>query len=179
VASKIEAERRVRSGGRPAVILRPHIVYGPGDTKLLPRLLAARRRGRLVVPGDGRALVSLTHVDNLCHAVSLALVAPVHGVEILNVADEAVACVDEVLRTLLEALDLPTRLVYLPVRAARPLARVMEWTWAAGRMRSAPPLTRYLVDQLAGDHTLSVERARSRLGYAPRRDFREAFAELA
>ena len=63
------AEREVGRHRRGAVILRPHAVYGPGDTTLLPRLLHARRLGRLIAVGDGRNRISLTHVDNLVQAV--------------------------------------------------------------------------------------------------------------
>ncbi len=81
--TKAEAERALardvaRHPERGAVVvLRPHAVYGPGDTTLLPRVEAAVRRGRLVLPGGGRVLQSLTHVDTLlAAAVRAALVLP-------------------------------------------------------------------------------------------------------
>src|SRR6266567_1526907 len=71
-ASKAAAERLVTGACRRGIVLRPHAVYGPGDTTLLPRLAANVRRGRLLVPGDGTTAVSLTSVDNLATACLLA-----------------------------------------------------------------------------------------------------------
>jgi thioester reductase-like protein len=67
--TKAQAERLVlaRDGG---VVLRPHLVYGPGDTTLLPRVLEARRLGMLPVPGAGSNTLSVTHIDNFVQASS-------------------------------------------------------------------------------------------------------------
>jgi nucleoside-diphosphate-sugar epimerase len=177
--TKLEAEREVADSGRPAVVLRPHVVYGPGDTTLLPRLLAARRFGRLLVPGDGRNRISITHVDNFCRAVALALDWRGAGAEVCNVADEEPASVDELLRSLLTALGLPVRITYVPRAAAWPLAALLEAAWAAARAGRAPLLTRYLVAQISEDRVLDIGRARAVLRYRPARHHREAFAELA
>jgi len=75
-ASKAAAERyllaRAHRAGGGVVILRPHAVYGPGDTTLLPRIESAVRGRRLVIAGDGRTLQSLTHIENLLAAVRAA-----------------------------------------------------------------------------------------------------------
>lgn len=164
--TKAEGERLVRASGRRAVILRPHIVYGSGDTTLLPRLIAARRRGTLTVPGDGTNRLSVTDVRNLAQAVSQALVAQgVNG--IFNIADAEAPTVDELLRTTFKRLGLPTRIRYLPRPLAMAAAVVSE---TAARMRRAsaePLLTRYVVSSLADEHTLDISRARNSLGYAP------------
>jgi nucleoside-diphosphate-sugar epimerase len=149
------------------MVLRPHIVYGPGDTTLLPRLLAARRGGVLLVPGDGRTTVSVTHVENLADAVALALRSSVRG-GAFNVSDAAPITVDELLRTVLARTGTRARIRYLGTRGARLLATVLEGAWRLGRARSGPPLTHYVVDQLTGDHVLDITRARTLLGYAPR-----------
>src|SRR2546426_9225078 len=65
VRTKIAAEQAGLRSGRPSLILRPHAIYGPGETKLLPRLLAARRVGRLPAGGDGGNRLLLTPVDQL------------------------------------------------------------------------------------------------------------------
>src|ERR1700730_12367477 len=69
-------EDRVRAvRGLETVILRPKAIFGSGDSSLLPRLIAAARQGRLPQIGDGRNLVDLTYVDNVVHALVLALTA--------------------------------------------------------------------------------------------------------
>lgn len=167
VRSKVAAEQVVLSARPTATILRPHIVYGPGDTTLMPRLLAARRHGRLLVPGTGRNRVSVTHVFNFVQAVACAL-RPQAPCGVFNIADAASASVDELLRTILQRHGEPVRIGYLPAWAAWPMAAVLETVWRGLRRRHAPPLTRYLVDQLSGDHELDIAQARARLGYRPR-----------
>jgi nucleoside-diphosphate-sugar epimerase len=172
------AEREVLTSGRPAVILRPHAIYGAGDNTLRPRLLRAHHFGRLLAVGDGRNLLSLTHVENLLDAILAALERPASS-GIFNVADAVEASLDELLRAALTALGLPARIFYLPVSLAWSLATVLERAYLAGGARRAPPLTRYLVSQLANEQTLDLTRARNQLGYRPTRCFRDGFAELA
>jgi nucleoside-diphosphate-sugar epimerase len=171
--SKAEGERLVAASGHRAIILRPHIVYGPGDTTLLPRLIAARRRGILIVPGNGTNRVSVTHVRNLAHGVERALVST-DASGTFNIADDEAPTIDELLRSTFERLGMPTRILYLPRPLAMAAAVVSE---TAARLRGAntePLLTRYVVASLADEHTLDVARARGSLGYHPRYRFRDA-----
>ena len=93
--TKAAAESLVMQRRADAVILRPHMVYGPGDTTLLPRVVAAARFGQLAIPGNGANLVSPTHVDNLVDAVTCALATAARGA--FNVADESPAPIGELL----------------------------------------------------------------------------------
>jgi nucleoside-diphosphate-sugar epimerase len=170
--SKAEAERVLLTAGRPVIVLRPHVVYGPGDTTLLPRLLAAERFGRLPVPGTGRNRLSVTHVENLALAVERALLAPVlRGV--FNVSDADVPTVDALLTTVLARIGFRARLHYVPRRMAWRIATACEWLWRMGRVQQPPPLTRYVVAQLADEHTVDISRAREQLGYVPRWSYRD------
>lgn len=170
--TKAEAERVVLRGAREAVVLRPHVVYGPGDTTLWPRVLAARRLGRLLVPGSGGNPISTTHVDNLIDAVRLAL-RPGAATGVFNIADAHTPDVDTLLRTIFARKHEPVRLTYVPRLAAWGAASALEAVWALARKRSEPPLTRYAVASLAEACTLDLTRARTRLGYAPRWDIRD------
>ena len=170
--SKAEAERVVLTAGRPVIVLRPQVVYGPGDTTLLPRLLAAERFGRLPVPGTGRNRLSVTHVENLVIAVERALHARVvRGV--FNVSDAESPTVDALLTTVLARIGSRARLRYVPRRTAWKAATMCEWLWRTGRLKQPPPLTRYVVAQLADEHTVDITRAREQLGYLPRWGYRD------
>src|SRR5262249_9985807 len=103
VWSKRLAEQEVLRSRRDAVILRPHAVYGPGDTTLLPHILRARRAGCLIAVGNGRNRISLTHVDNLVCAVVQSLTSPVDGPLVCNVADADPETLDRLLRAFLRA----------------------------------------------------------------------------
>jgi nucleoside-diphosphate-sugar epimerase len=170
--TKAEAERVVASVRPDAVILRPHIVYGPGDTTLLPRVLAARRFGRLPIPGHGRNGLSVTHVDNLGLAVARALETPaVRG--IFNISDAEAVSADELLRTILARQGVPPNILYVPRAVAWCFAVACELVWPVGDAPRGPPLTRYLVENLADDHTVDITRARVVLGYEPRWSYRD------
>src|SRR5207237_4860169 len=70
--TKARAEKLVLAAngarGLATVALRPHLVFGPGDPHLIPRLLDRARRGRLLAVGDRKNRISLTYVDNAAHA---------------------------------------------------------------------------------------------------------------
>ncbi len=175
--SKAAAEKVVLCSGRKVVILRPHIVYGPGDTTLMPRILAARRFGRLVVPGNGQNRVSVTHVENLVAAIECVLDADL-TTGTFNIADAESPTVSDLLQTLLAAANAPTRFVYVPRRVAWTLAVGSEWLWKIARARNSPRLTRYLVSNIADGHTLDLTRAREDLGYEPRYSIRDMAASI-
>jgi nucleoside-diphosphate-sugar epimerase len=150
--------------GSDAVILRPHAVYGPGDTTLLPRILAGVRRGRLVLPEGAEVRHSLTSIGNLVLAVRRAL-DPATPRGIYNIADDVPVVLSAVLREFLERRGVKARLVAIPYGAAFAAAGAME---AAARLtRTRPRLTRYAVSQLGMERTLDLSAARDRLGYRP------------
>ena len=161
-ASKTVAELEL--AGVDAAILRPHAVYGPGDTTLLPRLLAAVRRGRLVLPEGAEVRHSLTHIDNLVLAVRRAL-DPSSPAGTYNIADDTPVLLSVVLREFLERRGVPARLVSVPYRTAFALAGALERTARLTGRR--PRLTRYAVSQLGLERTLDLTAARERLDYRP------------
>jgi nucleoside-diphosphate-sugar epimerase len=169
--TKALAERVVVERRPDAVILRPHIVYGPADTTLLPRLLAARRFGQLPIPGDGRNRVSVTHVHNLALGADRALRSTSAGA--FNIADAEQTSVDELLRTILRRLGVPARIAYVPRPIAWHVAGALERVWSNKEGPRGPLLTRYVVAQLADEHTLDITRARTLLGYEPPWTFRD------
>jgi 2-alkyl-3-oxoalkanoate reductase len=150
--------------GADAVILRPHAVYGPGDTTLLPRLVERVRGRRLVLPEAGEVRHSLTHIDNLVHAVRRAL-DPTSPRGTYNVADDTVVLLSAVLREVLDRRGIDARIAGIPYDAAFAWARSLE---AAARVtRRRPATTRYAVSQLGRERTLDLTRAREQLGYRP------------
>ncbi|WP_214403818.1 NAD-dependent epimerase/dehydratase family protein [Pseudonocardia lacus] len=164
-ASKAAAERLVRARRPDAVVLRPHAVYGPGDTTLLPRVLAAVRGGTLVAVGDGTQRISLTSVDNLAQACLLAARGGATGV--FNITDDAPVPLADALAAVLAARGVAARVRFVPLAVAFPLACAAElahrWRGAGG----APRLTRYAARHLARERTLDITRARTELGYRP------------
>jgi len=149
-----------------AVALRPRAVYGPGDPHLVPRLLGAVRAGLLPLPGRNNRL-SLTAVENLADACLLALGWPAGP---YNVADAEPYERDATVRQVLAAFGRNARTVHVPVPVANAAAAF------ATRLRPAPALTRYAVDQLAHGLVLDLTRATTR-GYAPGRRLADFLAD--
>ena len=173
--SKMLAEVAVREARPDAVVLRPHAVYGRGDNHLLPRLLAARWLGTQLALGDGRNHVSVTHVDNLVHAIERAIDGTAWGT--FNIADSVEPTVDDLLRVVLAAADLPARIAYVPAAVAWPLSTVLE-SIARVLGRTHPPrLTRYVIAQFAQEYTLDLRAAAERLGYQPARTYIDGISE--
>lgn len=165
--SQSKAAAEAELVGTDAVILRPHAVYGPGDTTLLPRLLAGVRRGRLSLPEGGDVDHTLTHVDNLVAAVILAL-DPEAPAGVFNVGDDAPVRLSSVLTELLAKKGRSDVVIHrIPYGAAFALASVVELAHRASH-RGRPKLTRYAVSQLGLERTLDLTAARQQLGYRPR-----------
>jgi Nucleoside-diphosphate-sugar epimerases len=176
--AKAAQERLIRRLRPDAVILRPHAVYGAGDQTLLPRLIAARRLGCLVLPAGGRCPMSITHVDTLVDVVLAALDRPeVRGP--VNVADATPVRACDLLDATFAAMGLPTKIVPLPLPLAWTAAGIFEWSYRFARLPSPPPLTAYAVSHLAWPFVLDLGRLDEQLGIRPDRDYADHLADLA
>ncbi|WP_067802263.1 NAD-dependent epimerase/dehydratase family protein [Actinomadura formosensis] len=163
-ASKAAAERLASEHG--AIILRPHAVYGPGDTTLLPRVLSAVRGPLLPAVGSGETRISLTSIGNLVQACLLAATGRVAS-GVFNVADAEPVTIDAAFRAILGERGIRARPVYIPARIAGPLATVAEGAFLLTRRPEPPRLTRYAIGHLAVERTLDITAARELLGYTP------------
>jgi nucleoside-diphosphate-sugar epimerase len=150
--------------GERSIILRPHAVYGPGDTQLLPRLVSRIRFGRLVVAGSKDVRVSLTHVDNFSYAIGLAIESDATGA--FNISDPTTPTLHECLTTVLRVLGKPERIAWLPTGPVNVLAFAMEAACGFGR-GPKPPITRFQLSHLTRDFVYDLAKAREQLGYAP------------
>lgn len=149
----------------PAVILRPKAIFGPGDQSLLPRLIAAGRAGRLPRIGNGRNLVDLTYVENVAHAIALALTTEQAIGQTYTITNDEHPSLWEIISAILTALGLPEPAVTVPLPAALALAAAMEWR--AALTGQEPLLTRYSVSLLARTQTYDISAAKRDLRYTP------------
>ncbi|MGA7733158.1 MAG: NAD-dependent epimerase/dehydratase family protein [Chloroflexia bacterium] len=153
------------------VILRPKAMFGPGDVALLPRLIAAARRGRLPQIGNGRNRVDLTYVDNVVHALLLSMASPAAPGHTYTITNDEHPRLWSVIRDTLRRLGLPTRLRRIPLPVA--LAVVCAMEAAALVTGREPTLTRYSAAILARTQTYDITAAKRDLGYAPVVSFAE------
>jgi nucleoside-diphosphate-sugar epimerase len=181
--SKAVAEGAVLAADSAALavlVVRPHLVWGPGDTQLVERIVERARAGRLPVIGSGAALIDTTYVDNAADALVAAVDAcgPVHG-EALVVSNGEPRPVAEVIARLCQAAGVPGPRRHVPFPLAWAAGAAVEGVWTATQRRDTPPLTRFLAEQLATAHWFDQRRTREALGWAPRVSLAEGFARLA
>lgn len=153
--------------------LRPHLIWGPRDQHLIPRLIARAKSGRLRRVGDGTNKVDIIYIDNaatahLQAADALAVAgSPVRGKVYFLSQGEPVGCwqwIDEVLAL----ADLPPVKRSISFQAAHAIGRVCELVYASVRTEREPPMSRFLAWQLASSHWFDVSAARRDFGYQPR-----------
>ncbi len=184
--TKAVAERAVLAANGPAlaaVALRPHLVWGPGDPHLIPRVLSRARAGKLRRVGTHPVKVDLTYVDNAADAHLLAADRLTPGSPIAGkayfVTDGAPVDLWEFLDRVLVLAGLPPVTKSVSVWKARAAGRVLELVYRTLRLAGEPPMTRFVASQLATSHWYTIAAARRDLGYEPKVGLEEGLRRLA
>ncbi len=171
-ATKAEAERLVLSENGAAlrtVALRPHLIWGPGDTNLIPTILKKAKSGKLIRIGSGENLVDTTYIEDCVSAHLKALDAiktnPVCRGKAYFISQGEPVKLWQWIDQILERNGLPAIRRAVPLKAALAAACAMEW-WA-GITGGEPLFTRFLVSEMATDHYFDISAARRDLGYQP------------
>ncbi len=172
----------IHRAGTRVCALRPHLIWGPGDPHILPRLLARARAGRLAIVGDGLNRVDVTHVDTAADAHLGALDAlragRANGRAYFLSQGEPVRLWEFINRFLRRA-GAPEVRRRVPLGVAWAAGAALEATWAALRLSGEPPMTRFVATQLGTDHWFDVGAARRDLGLRPAVDTWEALDRVA
>ena len=184
--TKAEAERRVLAANGAdlaTVALRPHLIWGPGDNHLTPRILERGRAGRLRRIGRANKLIDSVTIDNAADAHLLAADrlspgSPIAGKAYFITNGEPVPLWDLVNRILAAGGVLPvTRTI--PTWLAYTVGWLLETAYTVLRRRDEPPLTRFVVRELTTAHWFNIEAARRDLGYEPKVSIEEGLRRLA
>ena len=180
-ATKAEAEQAVRDANGEnleTVVVRPRLVWGPGDRTVLPGLLSSIEGGRFRWIGGGRHLTDTTHVDNAVEGLVLAATRGRPGATYFVTDGEPVVFRDFVERLVgTRGVVIPDKSVPAPL--ARAAAATAEALWRTLRLKSRPPLTRNDVWFASLEVTIDITRARTQLGYRPVISREEGLAALA
>ena len=172
--TKAAAERAVLAAHGTelrTIALRPHLIFGPGDTNLVPTILKRARAGRLVQVGDGNNLVDLTFIDD-CVAAHVLAAASLDerssaGGRAFFISQGTPVSLWEWIGTVLALHDAPPVRRRISTTTAQLLATVAETVWTTCGLTSDPPLTRFLAEEMATDHWFNIDAASRELGYAP------------
>jgi nucleoside-diphosphate-sugar epimerase len=184
--SKTLAEREVLLANGPdlkTVALRPHLIWGPWDQNLLPRLVERARRKRLFFLSGGPYFVDAVYVDNIAQAHLIALSKLIAGDPVgghsFFIGQDNPQNLTQFVSRLLEAVKAPPIRALLPVRVGRAVASVSEWLWNSFSLGGEPPLTSFTVHQISTSHWPNIVKAKKLLGYAPKVSVEEGLARLA
>ncbi len=168
-ATKAQAEMKVVRANGPGfetIVLRPRFIWGPGDQTLLPAIEAMVKAGKWAWIEHGKALTSTTHIDNLVHAIELALDHGTPGEAYFILDDGEVSMKDMIAGIAAsKGLELPDKSI--PSWVAGTIAAVSEPVWRILNLKGKPPLTRHEAMVLARDCTLRGDKACAGLAYAP------------
>lgn len=166
--------------------VRPHLVWGPGDTQLVGRIAQRARQGRLALVGSGTALIDSTYVSNAAEAIVAALdrIEDAHG-QAFVVTNGEPRPVGELISGICRAMGAPEPRLRVPKPVAWGLGAAVEGAVALSERLprvppiTQPPLTRFLAEQLSTAHWFDQRRTREVLRWSPRVSIDEGLALLA
>ena len=173
--TKSLAEQMVRQTGSrdqerlKTIVLRPHLIWGPGDNHLVPRILQRAKRLRRI--GNGKNRVDVIYIDNAARAhlqAEAALLQNPHlSGSVYFISQGEPVPLWEMVDNILKAGGLPpVRRSISPALAFR-VGAILEWIYTFFSLKSEPPMTRFVASELATSHWFDIGAARRDLGYTP------------
>jgi nucleoside-diphosphate-sugar epimerase len=184
--TKARAEKAVLAANSPdlaTVALRPHLIFGPGDPHLVPRIIDAARKGRLKRIGSKNVKVDVTYIDNAAQAHldagdRLDIGTRPAGKAYFISNGEPVELWPFIDRILSEA-GAPPVTKSVSAWKARLAGRVLEWVyWLVPFLPGEPPMTRFVANQLSTSHWYDISAARRDLEYEPKISVEEGLKRL-
>lgn len=172
--SKAMAERLVLGANDSHLAtcaLRPHLIWGPGDPHLVPRLLQRGRLGQLKQVGGGANLVDISYIDNVAHAhilagTNLATAGTAAGKAYFISQGEPVNLWTWI-NELFSRVGVAPVTKMVPFRLAYGVGAVLETLYGLAGTGNEPKMTRFLAEQLAKSHYFSLHNIERDLGYRP------------
>ena len=179
-STKALAEQLVlTSPAIPTIVIRPHLVWGPGDTQLVGRIVDRARHGRLVLPDGGRALVATTYLDDAVRAIVAGLDRTGDAPEVwgraLVVTGDDPRPLAELVAGILAAAGVNRRVRSIPAPVAALAGRLLDRCWRGVE----PPLTHFAARQLSVAHWFDLADTIRLLRWTPEVSVAEGFARLS
>ena len=184
--TKALSEQLVMAANSPelhTVSLRPHLVWGPGDNHLLPKLLKRVRHGTLRLPWPDK-LIDTVYIDNAAMAHLLALDKlethpEVVGGKTYFISNDEPVTQGEIIGGLLKAAGLDVDIQAISPGIAIAAGTLLETGWKLFGIKSEPPLTRWSAEHLSTAHWYDISAAKRDLGYTAEVSIAEGLEMLA
>lgn len=185
--SKASAELLALAADGPGfrvAVVRPHVVWGPGDTQLVERVIDRARSGRLPLLDGGTALIDTTYVDNAADAIvqALELIESAHGIPLVVTNGEP-RPVGELIAGICAAGGVPAPRFNVSGSVARAAGSLIERVWGValrrGFVSDEPPMTKFLAEQLSTAHWFDQRATHEVLNWRPSVSIDEGLARLA
>ncbi|WP_243371539.1 NAD-dependent epimerase/dehydratase family protein [Geotalea sp. SG265] len=183
--TKAIAEQLVLAANSPSlatVSLRPHLIWGPGDNHLVPRIIARAKAGKLRRIGKCPCLVDTVYVDNAAEAHLLAADRLEHGSPVAGkayfISNGDPIPLWEMVNAILNAAGLPPVNRTISPTVAYGVGALCETLWQLLPLKDEPPMTRFVARELSTAHWFDISAARRDLGYEPRISITEGLQHL-
>ena len=183
--TKALAEQLVLAAASPTlatVALRPHLIWGPGDNHLVPRIVAKGRAGKLRQIGTRPCLVDTVYVDNAARAHLQAADRLTPDSQISGkayfISNGQPLPLWEMVNRILAAADVTPVTGSISPQLAYAAGCICECLWGTLRLAGEPPMTRFVAHELATAHWFSIEAARRDFGYQPEISIEEGLLRL-
>lgn len=184
-STKAMAERLIieaNSEKLRTISLRPHLVWGPYDTHLIPGVLKRARSRKLRRIGDKEHFIDTTYIDNMVDALMLAADAlekkPEAAGKILFITNGEPARVWDFVNSIIQIAGYPPVQKKIPEKIAFFAAGVSEWFHKFFNIKSEPFMTRYAIKEICTNHWFDISTAKEILGYNPKVSYAEGFKYL-
>jgi len=162
------------------ITLRPHLIWGPRDNHLIPRII--ERAKRLVRVGNGKNFVDTIYIDNAADAHILAAESleknPNLSGRIYFISQDDPVPLWEMVNHILKAADLAPVKRSMPQNMAWLIGAFLEFAHKTFHLTSEPRMTRFLADELSTAHWFDISAAKRDLGYVPRISIEEGLRRL-
>ena len=156
-----------REEGLPGAVIRPAMIYGPGDTRILKlfKLIANRK---FIMLGTGKTLAHFVYIDDLIDGFELCAEKSSALGEVYIIAGQEPITLNELVALIAKELNVPVPKLHLPVRPFQVLGSLCEAICKPFGIE--PPIFRRRVDFFTKDRAFDISKARRDLGYHPKMD---------
>lgn len=172
--TKAEAEQLVinaNSNNLKTVSLRPHLIWGPDDPHLVPRIINRAKTGRLRLVGNKNNKVDSCYIDNAAQAHLLAAdclqSSGICAGKVYFISNDEPLSMADLINKILTVANLPVVNKTISANVAYLIGSILEKTYSLLNIKNEPIMTRFVARQLSTSHWFDLTAAKQDLSYQP------------